>query len=476
VRREGAQHFLAERFGGMIRPARMPDTNNNSPSVVVRDYPHMMRGPRYAWWRPLLAMPLAALFALIMMLGLFGILALAGQWELLDQAFKADNMVPVSFGLGNVVLGCLIPATMLATRIMHGVRPGFVSSVTGGFRWRWAMRCTLILVPLYILAFALDQLINGPKGTIPEQQAMLVLMVLIGTPFQAAGEEYLFRGLVMQNVGAWFRHPTVALVVTTALSTGLFAAAHGSGDVWVLLDLGVFALACCILIWRTGGIEAAVVLHAVNNMVGMIGTIFVGGWAEGFVDDTSVGKPQDLLLTVLITSVTVPLVLRAAKRYGIQRVYQPTEEVVGSRRMTAGLWTVLIAPLALLVLVFAGAVVLQLMRTSAPRLQHYADVARTAGTTLDGCTAGYRLDFLPMEIRHFDSRELVADDVSLHLGEVVITGSKGVFQFPVSPALMRINPEVHVVTPDGKSIRYHYKLTVVINSSSGIQRCPVPAP
>jgi hypothetical protein len=305
---------------------------------------------------------------------------------------------------------------------------------------------------------------------------LLLLMVLISTPVQAAGEEYLFRGLLMQNVGAWFRHPTVALVMTTALSTGLFAAAHGSSDVWVLLDLAVFALANCILIWRTGGIEAAVVLHAANNMVGMIGTIFLGGWAEGFVDDNSVGKPEDLLLTILVTSVTVPLVLRAAKRNGVQSAYQPAQDAVGSKRMTAGLWVVLVAPLALGGLGFAAAALWRVMRTTTPRLLHYSDVARTVGTTLDGCIAGYRLEFMPMEIRHFDSRELVADDVTLHLGDVVITGGKGVFQFPVSADLMRTNPEVHVVTPDGRNIRYRYHLTVNIDSSSGIERCPAPAP
>jgi membrane protease YdiL (CAAX protease family) len=343
----------------------MPDTTNNK-SAVPRDYPHLMRGPRYAWWRPLLALPLAMLFTIVLMLGIYGLFALAGQGQIVRAAFEGNVMNPIGFGFGNLILGGLIPATMLASRIMHGTAPGFLSSVAGRFRWGWALRCTAITVPLYTLTFALDQLINGSQGTIPAQQWLLVLMVLISTPVQAAGEEYLFRGMLMQNVGAWFRHPTVALVVTTALSTGLFAAAHGSGDVWVLLDLGVFALANCILIWRTGGIEAAVVLHAANNMVGMVGTIFLGGWAEGFVDETSVGKPGDLLLTVLVTSVTVPLLLRAAKRHGIQTVYQPVADAVGSKRMTAGLWTVLIAPLALSGLFLAGAVLVGVMRTSAP--------------------------------------------------------------------------------------------------------------
>jgi membrane protease YdiL (CAAX protease family) len=347
----------------------MTDTNNNAQGRA-RDYPHLMRGPRFAWWRSLLALPLAALFALALMLGIFGILSLAGQGHVLSQAFDGDDMNPVSFGVGNLVIGCLIPATMLATRIMHGVRPGFVSSVAGSFRWGWTMRCAAIMVPLYILVFALDQLINGTQGSVPAQQGLLVLMVLISTPVQSAGEEYLFRGLLMQNVGAWFRHPTVALVATTALSTGLFALAHGSTDIWVLLDLGVFALACCILIWRTGGIEASVVLHTVNNMVGMVGTIFLGGWEEGFVDETSVGKPQDLLLTVLVTSIAVPLVLRAAHRHGIQRLYQPAADqqpagdAVGKLRMNGWLWTAVAAPAVLFLLVFAGALLLAMACSS----------------------------------------------------------------------------------------------------------------
>ena len=385
----------------------------------------MMRGPRFAWWRSLLALPLAGLFAIVLMLGMFGILALAGQGHVLSQAFEGDAMNPVSFGIGNLVIGCLIPAAMLATRIMHGVRPGYVSSVAGNFRWRWAMRCTLIMVPLYILIFALDQLINGPEGAIPAQQGLLVLMVLVGTPVQAAGEEYFFRGLLMQNVGSWFRHPTVALVVTTALSTGLFAAAHGSTDIWVLLDLGVFALACCFLIWRTGGIEAAVVLHVVNNMVGMIGTIFVGGWAEGFVDDNSVGKPQDLLLTVLVISIAVPLVLKSAGRHGIQRVYQPPAEqppgdVVGSKRMNGWLWTAVVAPVAFGLLIAAGGVLMVLLKgmPKAPlRVLHYADIATALGVTSEGCLKGALVDALPIEIRHYETRELVADDIVIKLGD-----------------------------------------------------------
>ena len=436
-----------------------------------------MRGPRFAWWRSLLALPLAALFALVLMGLVFGVVALTTDTDFLRKVMESDGMSPFAFGIGNLILGAFIPATMLATRIMHGVSPGFVSSVTGRFRWGWAMRCTAIMVPLYILIFLLDLLVNGPEGKIPAQQGLLVLMVLLGTPVQAAGEEYFFRGLLMQNVGAWFRHPTVALVMTTALSTGLFAAAHGSSDIWVLMDLGVFALACCILIWRTGGLEAAVVLHAVNNMVGMVGTIFVGGWEEGFVDDASVGRPEDLLMTVLVIGVAVPLVLKAAQRHGIQRVYHPAEEAVGSRRMNVGLWFAVVSPVALAMLVAAGGVVMLLLKglpkTPLP-VRHYAEIARNMSITSEGCLNGYLVAALPIEIRHHESRELVADDMFIKLGDQLISGSSGVFQFPVSAALMSADPEFRVMKPDGKFIAYNYRFLPTSVQSIGV--CPTPAP
>ena len=63
-------------------------------------------------------------------------------------------------------------------------------------------------------------------------------MGILLTPLQSAGEEYLFRGWIMQNVGSYFARPLVGLVVSLTVSTALFAAAHLSPDPWVLGTLG----------------------------------------------------------------------------------------------------------------------------------------------------------------------------------------------------------------------------------------------
>jgi membrane protease YdiL (CAAX protease family) len=228
-----------------------------------------------------------------------------------------------AFALMNLLLAALIPCCFLATRIVHGPGAGVMSSVTGAFRWRWFLRCCWILAPLYVLYISLDLVLDPPATGRPAQWALLLLVVVLSTPAQAAGEEFLFRGLILQNIGVCFRNPRFGLVVASLVSVVMFTAAHGSADPWIVIDLGFGAAACCFLAWRTGGLEAPIALHAINNTMGMTGSLLFGGWGEGFVDETSQGKPLDALLSVVVCSGAVALMLRWAGRDGIARVGAP---------------------------------------------------------------------------------------------------------------------------------------------------------
>jgi uncharacterized protein len=288
---------------------------------MSREYQQLLRGPRFRWWRPPLAILLALMFALLILLTLYVMFRMAGFGQAARASFEAGDLAPGAFVFLNLGLASLVPACMLATRIAHGMGAGYASSVVGRFRWRWAWRCTLITVPVYLACVLLGLLVEGPEGAIPAQQGLLLLAIFATTPLQAAGEEYFFRGLLLQNTGAWSRHPGVALVMSTVLTTALFTAAHGSADPWIGIDLALGSVAGCILIWRTGGLEAAIVLHAVNNVVGMATTVVFGGWAEGFVGPESQGEPLDPLVTLVVMGVLVPLLLRAAQRQGVERCY-----------------------------------------------------------------------------------------------------------------------------------------------------------
>jgi membrane protease YdiL (CAAX protease family) len=328
-----------------------------------------------------------------------------------------------------------------------------------------------------VVYLALDLLLDWPQTGPPAQQGWLLLVILTLTPLQAAGEEYVARGLLAQNIGAWFSSSRLALLATALFSTALFTAAHGSADMWIVLDLAVGSFASSILVWKTGGLEAAIVLHAANNVMGMTTSVIFGGWGEGFIDTESKGEPLDVLLTLLVTGTVVVLVLRQARRCGLQHVYRPEPgeaDVAGSRPAIAT-GTVVLSSIGAIVTAIA------VMALSRPHRKpgqlpvlHYAEVVASIGVSADGCLRGFVVAALPIEIRHYRSRELVGDEVVIRLDGQVLNGHGGTFQLPISAALMAANPRFRVLQPDGSGIDYRYRFASA--TVQGQRACDVASP
>lgn len=290
------------------------------PDDEPRSYVHQMRTGGYRWWRPLLA--LAAGTGTFVALAL--VLSIA--WFLLDPTMfsgttspeDVDLVAPVPMLVGNLMLAALIPAALVATRVGHWRPMGKLFSVAGGIRWRWLARASLITLVIWggylALAWFLDGQVVGER---PAHWGWLIVITLLTTPLQAAGEEVAFRGALLQGVGAWIGRPVLALVVGTALSATLFALAHTSLDPWVLLDLGIMAIACCYLTWRTGGLEAAIVLHVVNNVVIIIGLTLLGGLEDAYVTEATTSTAGASGLSGLSTLLMTLILLHQAKRVGV---------------------------------------------------------------------------------------------------------------------------------------------------------------
>jgi membrane protease YdiL (CAAX protease family) len=171
----------------------------------------------------------------------------------------------------NLYLIALIPLSMLVARKLNRQAPGLLSSVTGRLRWRWLGWFALAAVLLELLALGVIQvgaveLIGNGNGGIAPDAAGVIAVTLLTSTFQAAGEEYFFRGYLLQAVGALVRSSVVAVLVTTVL----FTMAHG---IWpwespaLFLDRFTFGLVAGFLVIRTGGLEASIAAHAANNVV-----------------------------------------------------------------------------------------------------------------------------------------------------------------------------------------------------------------
>jgi membrane protease YdiL (CAAX protease family) len=139
----------------------------------------------------------------------------------------------------------------------------------------------------------------------------------VTTPFQAAGEEYVFRGYLLQALGSLTRSKWVALLATSTL----FAVAHGVQNFPLFFDRFVFGLIAGWLVIRTGGLEAGIAMHILNNFLAF-------GYALTFSDLTSsltvseVGW-ENIPLTLTQAGTYALLVLLVTRRRDVQRRTAP---------------------------------------------------------------------------------------------------------------------------------------------------------
>ncbi|WP_080754857.1 CPBP family intramembrane glutamic endopeptidase [Clavibacter michiganensis] len=279
-------------------PGPFPPELPPLPERPAVPYHHGLRdtgGP----WRGILAIVLGSVAFLVLSVVFGGVAiligVLTGSMDPADEA-SLTTMTPVLLLATNLSLAALIPVSMLLQRWLFGVRMGAMSSLVGRFRWRWLGRAALVMAPVFLLyigvSFALD-----PSGEIrlDGEVGLYLAIVLLTTPLQSAGEEYGFRGLVQRSAGSWFRSTRVALVVGAILSSSLFALAHLAEDPWLIAYYFVFGLAATTSARLTGGLEAPVLLHALNNTLLFIPTVLLGQMSESFDRSAGTGGPFMLL-------------------------------------------------------------------------------------------------------------------------------------------------------------------------------------
>ncbi len=267
-------------------------------------YHRLARTPAYRWWRPLAE------------LALFGALVYA-TWMVLVPVLEAtlgddENGVPGILKLG-LMLAVPTPIAMIAARIMK--RPaGSLSSVSYRLRWGWLATCLVAAIAfsatINVIVLALG--VAGPErgGWVGWGEFLpLAFAVVIVIPLQCAGEEYAFRGELVQSIGAWVRPPVVAI----AISSVLFAAAHGLSAAG-FVSVWSFGAVAAYLAIRTGGLEASIALHAVNNVSLFLLDAATGRgdrWlTELNTDITWSGTAVDVVTNVIAAAIIVALYKR----------------------------------------------------------------------------------------------------------------------------------------------------------------------
>lgn len=229
------------------------------------------------WWRPLTTAFAVAVIWLILasllMVGMVLVLTALGTDRSIGQALD-DPTSPLDVFVRSALGALLLPAGLLGVRL-GGWRPtSLLWSVADRFRTAQMGRMLALAVVAVALATAMQTLLHGGRPAPPESGRTIgvVLVLLLVAPLQAAGEELVLRGAVMQGVGTWVRGPVVPILATLPLS--LISAVHSLDTAFTAVFI---ALASGVLAWRTGGIEASIVLRtAVLLTAGVVGLLSMG--------------------------------------------------------------------------------------------------------------------------------------------------------------------------------------------------------
>jgi membrane protease YdiL (CAAX protease family) len=307
-------------------------------------YHRLARTAKHTWWRPIVGTLFLAATAFVL------IGAITVGWVIVHGLITGDvaepegnNLFPsdienLAFTL--VMLGVLTPLVLLTAWLIQR-RPWFsVASVLNRIRWRWLLLSCLPALGYLVLSYALGILVDqifptedpvpGDEGSWVGLAAFVVpaLVIIFLVPFQSAAEEFVFRGWLVQAIGSygpnlvagraqWFkallRTPWPGIVISSVA----FVSAHGYTG-WAMADIFVFAMTIGWLTVWTGGLEAAISVHALNNLFAFLLPAAMGqldGW------DEQGGAPWTLLAVDLpCLALYAVAIVWLAKRNRIARV------------------------------------------------------------------------------------------------------------------------------------------------------------
>lgn len=293
------------------------------------EYHQFLRTQRNRWWKGVLVIGLLVVGFLVVSV-VTGLAAIA--FEVATGRVRQEELGPDTVPITPLVLlavnlsaASLIPLSMLLQWGFYGQPVRWLHSVRGYVRFDLMAKAAVVIVPIfgvYVLA-SIFLSPAAPSGPFTAESVGLLVVVLLTTPLQAAGEEYGARGLVARAAGSWAVRPMTSLLVSTAVSAALFCVAHGAGDPWLIFYYFFFGVAMSVVVWRTGGLEVATLIHTANNLLLFVVAIIAGqDLGAGLDRSDGAGGPWVLIPIALLTAVTA-FVWWWARRHRVDRTYQP---------------------------------------------------------------------------------------------------------------------------------------------------------
>ena len=272
------------------RPARPAPVDDSRPFGA-----HL----RLRWWKPLIIVPSLLIVMVVLQIALSLVALIIESFAFGRDPLDA-SMSPLLMLAANLSLAAVGPLAIVATALIGRVpwRRLLASPRRMSLR-RWGVYFGAFSL-LVIIGLAVMQLIDpGSTGltsfAVTSTTVGLLVVALLTTPLQAAGEELMFRGAVMPLIASWIRAAKPALIVGLVSSSLIFGLVHLSLDPWLLAYYSVFGASMAAIAVISRGLEAPIAFHVTNNLIMMVlAALFAGG--EAVEIDRSVGMGGPFML------------------------------------------------------------------------------------------------------------------------------------------------------------------------------------
>lgn len=295
-------------------------STTDSTGTIVHSYPIYGRQFKsYRWYKPVFVGILFAIFYIIFSVVLAfatALLANGGDVSVLSN-LSSQNILVSGYdemdlanpwqsvmSLGGLAL--MIPALWLASLIVRDRPFSSYQSARGGWSRKVFWKAFPVGIVCATIPIIIDELFIKHQLANFDMRFTLAsfAVVTILAPLQCIAEEYIFRGLLMQTFGSWFRLPVIAVI----LQTVIFAAIHPYdmlGKIGIVFTGAIFALTA----WIGKGIEVSSALHVCNNL-----TIF---YLQGMnlAEITTKTTMHDFILEVIIGTSYLIIIFIINKRH-----------------------------------------------------------------------------------------------------------------------------------------------------------------
>ena len=257
----------------------------------------------YRWYKPALIMILSVILFFAFMVVFMTILMLVFP----DFNILAGNPLDYTSYTSIMMLfaiALLIPSIYMATKLVYKIP--FSKQIAVNRKWNWGILIKTMIVSFIVIAiFMVGNILLKDIIIINHFTLITFLLILIVVPLQCFAEEYLFRGLLMQSLGSWFKIPLLAIV----LQAVIFGIIHNQYDMMGMGAILFSGLVYGFLTSYTKGLEVSTAIHTANNIIGII----LPGIISTYSSQSSI---ENSLLHVITLVVLILIIFLIEKKFG----------------------------------------------------------------------------------------------------------------------------------------------------------------